>query len=293
MAEAHARAAGRPPRERIVIKPHRGWLAVNWRELWQHRELLYFLTWRDIKVRYKQTVLGALWAVLQPFAAMVVLTIIFQKVLGVEQKLMGAEAGKVPYAVLLYAGMLPWQFFRKAVGRSSTSLVSDAPLISKVYFPRLIIPIASVGSAVVDFLLSLIVLVGIMAYYRIMPGAKALAVVPLACAVPVAALGVGSLLGALEVAYRDARYVLNFVLSMWYFITPVLWSYNVLADTWWRPLVALNPICGILEAFRSALLPGRPFNWTALAISLGSAVVLFLVGLHCFRRLERQFADVI
>ncbi|MCK4284095.1 MAG: ABC transporter permease, partial [Candidatus Brocadiae bacterium] len=177
---------------RVVIEPRKGWLPVNWQELWQHRELLYFLTWRDIKVRYKQTVLGVLWAILQPLMTMVVLTVIFKSLLGVDRRLMGSDGDGYPYAVFLFAGLLPWQFFAGALKRSSDSVVMSAPLTQKVYFPRLIIPMASVGAVLVDFALSLLVLVGLMLYYGIAPGLPILAIVPLALGMVVAALGVGA-----------------------------------------------------------------------------------------------------
>jgi lipopolysaccharide transport system permease protein len=279
--------------QRVVIERQGGWLPVNWRELWQHRELLYFLTWRDIKVRYKQTVLGAAWAVIQPFMTMVVLTVILKGLLKLDRQLMGADAARIPYPVLLYTGLLPWEFFRKAISRSGTSLVTNSALIGKVYFPRLIIPIASVGSALVDFAIAFVVLAGIMAYYGVAPGAAVGLVLPLAVATPLAALGVGCLSGALQVAYRDMRYVLGFVVSMWYFATPVFWSVQALERPWLRLVVAVNPMCGIVEAYRSALLPDRPMDWQMLGISLASALVLLVVGLYGFRRLERRFADII
>lgn len=276
---------------RVVIEPRRGWLPVNWKELWQHRELLWFLTWRDVKVRYKQTVLGALWAILQPFLKMVVLTFVFHGI----AKVPSEEA--YPYAIFLYAAMLPWQFFASSVRRSSESIVASANLIGKVYFPRLIIPLASVGAVLVDFALSFVVLAGIMIYYGMAPSAAALMVVPLTVATVFVAVGIGTFFSALNVAYRDFRYVVPFLVEIWFFLTPVVWSLRIVPERLQRlvglQVMALNPMCGVVEAFRSALLPDRAVDWPALGVSLAVAACLFVVGLYFFRRIERQFADII
>ena len=288
--EAALAVVGRTPvsevaLHQVVIEPQRGWLPVNWQELWHYRELLYFLTWRDIKVRYKQTVLGVVWALLHPLAAVAVLTVIFGKVAKLDSE-------GYPYAVFLYAGLMPWEFFLKSVSRGSTSLVGNSNLVTRVYCPRLIIVMASAGSALVDFAISFAVLGGVMAWYGMWPGLKVLCVVPLAVAVPVAALGIGALLGALQVVYRDVAYLTGFALQMWFFATPVLWSLRAVPERW-RLAVALNPMCGIVEAYRAVLLPDRGLDWAVLGISIASAAALLLIGLYSFRRLERRFADVI
>lgn len=283
--------AARAVSRRVVIRPRRGWLAINWRELWRHHELIYFLIWRDVKVRYKQTVLGALWAVLQPFLKMVIFTLIFKNLLGVHNRLMGAN--EYPYAVFLFAGLLPWQFFSESLRRSSESVVLSAQLVQRVYFPRLAIPISAIGGAAVDFALSFLVLAGLMLYYGYLPGVAVLAVVPLAVLTAAAALGVGSFISALNVAYRDFRYVVPFLLQVWFYGTPLIWSLNVVANPTLRLLVALNPLCGIVEAYRWAILPGWPLDVQALAVSGASTVVMLMVGLKYFRRVERNFADVI
>ncbi len=284
--------AATPETPRVVIQPRKGWLPVNWGELWERRELLYFLTWRDIKVRYKQTVLGALWAILQPFLTMVVLSVVFKSLLGLDRRLMGAGAQEPPYAVFLFAGLLPWQFFGEAVKRCNDSVITSAPLTQKVYFPRLVIPMASAGAALVDFALSYLILIGLMIYYGLAPGLAILAVVPLAAATALAAVGVGAFVSALNVAYRDFRYVVPFVLQIWFYTTPLIWALRKVPPAW-RPLVALNPMCGIVEAYRWAILPGWDLDVAALAISLAVSLWLFLVGLRFFRRLERQFADIL
>ena len=280
-----------PPR--MVIKPRRGSLAVNWGELWRSRELLYFLAWRDVKVRYKQTVLGALWAILQPFLTMVVLTLIFKNLLRVDRRLMGATGTDYPYAIFLFAGMLPWQFFSDSLRRASDSVVLSANLVQKVYFPRLVIPLSAVGAAVVDFALSFLVLAGLMVYYRHMPGPAVLAVVPLAALTALAAVGVGSMISALNVAYRDFRHVVPFLLQIWFYGTPLIWSLNIVNEPRLRLLVALNPMCGIVEAYRWAILPGWPLDGAVLGVSTASAACLLLAGLKYFRKVEKDFADII
>jgi len=276
--------------DQVVIEPRGGWSSVNWRELWRYRELLFFLTWRDVKVRYKQTVLGVAWALLQPLTRMLVLTFVFR---GIAR--MPSEG--YPYPVFLYAALLPWQFFANCLRRSSDSVVGNAALVGKVYFPRLIMPLSSVGSSLVDLVCQYAVLAGLMAYFGFVPGMRALMVVPLTLAAAFVALGVGTLLSALEVAYRDVRYVVGFLLEVWFFVTPVFWSLEVVPERLgflvrWNVL-ALNPMCGIVEAFRSALLPGRAFPWQALGVSGAVGVGLFALGLLVFRRIEKEFADVI
>jgi len=267
-----------------VIEPRKGWLSVNWLEIWRYRELLYFLTWRDVKVRYKQTVLGILWAFIQPFLKVVVFSVVFGRLAK-----MNSEG--FPYPVFVYAGLLPWQFFAESLNRSSQSLVGSANLITKVYFPRLIVPLSSVGSALVDFGISFSILVGLMLFYGIMPTVSAFFVLPLILLTIFTALGVGAFLSALNVAYRDFRYVIPFVVQMWMFATPVIYPVKAVPKDW-QWLLCLNPMSGIVDAYRSAIL-GKPFEWGNLCISMTVATVGFLVGLMCFRRLERRFADVV
>lgn len=268
----------------IIIEPTRGWLSLKLKDIWQYRELLYFLTWRDVKVRYKQTVIGFLWAIIQPFLRMVIFSIIFGN-------LAKMDSEGFPYPIFLYAGLLPWQFFASSVSRSGESVVGSASLITKVYFPRLIIPIASVGACLVDFAISFIILIVMMFYYNIIPTLSSFMVIPLVLATIFTALGVGMLISALNVAYRDFRYILPFFVQIWMFLTPVIYPVGIIPENW-RWLILLNPMAGIVDAYRSAIL-GKPFEWGNLAISMGMAVVIFLCGLVYFRKTEKSFADIV
>lgn len=268
----------------VVIQPSRGWIAINWRDIWRYRELLYFLTWRDLKIRYRQTVLGFLWAFIQPFLKMVVFSMVFGK-------LAKMDSEGFPYPIFLYAGLLPWQFFSDSLSRSSESVVLSAHLITKVYFPRLVIPLASTGAALVDFGVSFTILIGLMVYYRVLPTAATLAVLPLVPLTVLTALGVGIFLSALNVAYRDFRHTVPFLVQIWMFLTPVIYPVRIVPQRW-QWLVALNPMAGIVDAYRSAIL-GKPFAWGNLTISTAVAVVVFFFSAVYFRRLERQFADIV
>jgi lipopolysaccharide transport system permease protein len=271
------------------ILPPSGWQPVNLRELWQFRELLYFLTWRDVKVRYKQTVLGAAWAVLQPAMMMVVFTIFFSRMAGL-------SSGNLPYPVFCYMGLLPWTFFATAIANAGNSVVNSERLITKTYFPRLAIPFASVGAAVVDFLVAFVLLVALMLWYGVTPTAH-LALVPVVFAIIVAlAVGVGTLLAALNVAYRDFRYVIPFLVQIWLFGTPTIYMQTAKhgggGGGALRTLLALYPMTGLIAAFRAAC-SGAPIDWGQFLLSTAAAIGLFLAGCLCFRRMERNFADVI
>ena len=268
----------------VVIKPHKGWMGVNWREIRNYRELLYFLTWREVKIRYKQTVLGFLWAFIQPFLKMVVFSIIFGR-------LAGMDSEGFPYPIFVYAGLLPWQFFAECLSRSSQSVVGSANLITKVYFPRLIIPLSSVGACLIDFAISFSILVALMLYYGIMPTPAVLMVLPLTLLTIFTALGVGILLSALNVSYRDFRYVIPFMVQIWMFATPVIYPVRIVPQNW-QWLLSLNPMSGIVDAYRSCFL-GKPFAWRNLTISLAVAFSVLLCGLIYFRRFEREFADIV
>lgn len=283
-AEATAPRLLQEEAPQTVIEPSKGWLSINWGDIWQYRELLYFLTWRDLKVRYKQTVLGFLWAFIQPFTKMVVFSLIFGR-------LAKMDSEGFPYPIFLYAGLLPWQFFAGSLSRSSQSVVGSANLITKVYFPRLIIPLASVGATLVDFAVSFSILVGLMLYYRVAPTLATFMVVPLVLLTIVTALGAGAFLSALTVAYRDFRHMIPFLVQIWMFLTPVVYAVTIVPKRW-QWLMCLNPMAGIVDAYRSAIL-GKPFAWGNLAISTGVALVAFLGSLIYFRRLERQFADIV
>jgi len=267
-----------------IIQPSRGLLSLKLGELWRYRELLYFLTWRDVKIRYKQAVLGFLWAFIQPFLKMVVFSVVFGG-------LAKMDSEGFPYPIFLYAGLLPWQFFADAVNRSGQSIVSGANLITKVYFPRIIMPVASVGAALVDFAISFGILIAMMFYYRVSPSGSILMVLPLVLVTILCALGIGIFVSALNTAYRDFRYALPFLVQIWMFLTPVIYPVTIIPERW-RWLIALNPMAGIVDAYRSAIL-GKPFAWENLGISLGIATVMFLIGLAYFRKTERYFADIV
>lgn len=266
------------------IRPQQGWAAPDLPELWRYRELLVFLVWRDIAVRYKQTVIGAAWAIVQPVCTMVVFTVIF----GGFAKL---PSDGVPYPVFVYAALLPWTLFAGAVTASSQSLVSHANLLTKVYFPRLFIPAASTGVAVVDFALALLVYAGLMAWYGVVLTPAVLLVPILVLLTAVTALGVGLLFASVTVVYRDFRIVVPFVVQMGLFLSPVVYTLSTVPERF-RWLAMLNPMTGIIEGFRSALY-GKPLAWGLLGVSTVLAVLLLLVGVLNFRRSERRFADVV
>jgi lipopolysaccharide transport system permease protein len=269
-----------------VIEPPAGWRGIPWKEIWQYRELLYFLTWRDVKIRYKQTVLGAAWAILQPFMTMVVFALFFGRLAGLGHKTAG-----IPYPIYVYAGLLPWTFFANAIGSSGNSLVGSSNLITKVYFPRMVIPLAAVGAGLVDLAVSFTVLLALMLYYRT-PVSWQLMAVPLFLAGTVlVATGIGSLLSALTVSYRDFQYVVPFMIQLGLFVTPVIYPPSIVPATW-RWLLFVNPMAGLIEGFRAAFL-ARPLDWPHIGISLLVAIALFIIGTAYFQHVENRFADVI
>jgi lipopolysaccharide transport system permease protein len=255
-----------------------------WRDLWRYRELFYFLAWRDILVRYKQTVLGVAWALLQPFLTMVVFTVVFGRV----AKLPSHGA---PYPILVFAALLPWQFFSRALSESSMSLITNTNLISKVYFPRLIVPVGSVVVSLVDFLISFALLAGLMLWYAFLPGARIIALLALIPMAVVAAIGPGLLISALTVRYRDFRYVVPFIVQLGVYISPVGFSSDLVPERW-RLLYSLNPLVGIIDAFRWAII-GTPVRASSIFISAGMIVLMLVVGIWYFRKTERTFADII
>jgi lipopolysaccharide transport system permease protein len=256
-----------------------------WRDLWRYRELLYFLAWRDILVRYKQTVIGVAWAVIRPLLTMLVLTFIFGK-------LAKMDSGGVPYPILVFCGMLPWQFFANAFTESGNSLVSNAGMISKVYFPRLVVPISSVITSFVDFLISSVLMALMMVYYGYLPGASVL-MLPLFILLAFAtAFGAGLWVSALMVRYRDFRFILPFVVQFGLYISPVGFSSNVVPEQW-RWLYSLNPMVGVIDGFRWAILGQQNLYWPGFWISVAGVALIILSGIWYFRRTERTFADVI
>jgi lipopolysaccharide transport system permease protein len=267
-----------------VIEPPKGWHMLDWRELWAYRELLWVLTARDVKVRYKQTVLGAAWAVIRPFTTMVIFSVVFGQ-------LAKMPSDGYPYPVFVYAALLPWTFFANALTTCGQSLVGSSQLISKVYFPRLIIPLASVGAGLVDLLVSTAILLLMMLWYGVGWSWNLLAAPFLLMGVAFAALGIGTLLSALTVSYRDFTHITPFLVQIWLYVTPVVFPLSLVPPRW-QWLLNLNPMTGLVEGFRAAFL-GKPFDIAALSLSLAVAIAIFGLGILYFERVERRFADII
>lgn len=268
---------------RIQARP--GWVAVDLRELWHHRELLVFRAVRDLKVRYKQTILGATWAIIQPLAQMVVFSIFFGRLAGLEKNV------SVPYPVMVFCALLPWQLFAYCLTQSSNSLVENANILTKVYFPRLIIPLSSLLCGLVDFCVSFVVLIGLMAWYRVAPGWPVVLLPLFLLLAMTAALAVGLWLSALNVRYRDVRYTIPFIVQLWLFATPVAYPAGLVPEKW-QWLYGLNPMVGVVAGFRWALLGDAPPHGSMLA-SIVATLLLLVGGLFYFRRMEKSFADVI
>jgi len=273
------------PTAPILIEPPRGWEALELREIWRYRELLYFLAWRDVKVRYKQTAIGASWAILQPLVTMVVFSVIFGSLIQV-------PSGGVPYPIFSYAALLPWTFFAGALTRSGNSLVYDANLVSKVYFPRMILPFAAVLSLLVDFAIAFIILLGMMLFYGIIPGAAVITLPFFFLLAFMTSLGIGLWLSALNVKYRDIAYIIPFLAQFWLFVTPVAYPSTIIPEHW-RFLYSLNPMVAVVEGFRWALLGQQNVQGEFIFLSTMVVVTLFIGGLFYFRRVEAEFADVV
>ena len=267
------------------IQPSRGWRALGLRELWEYRELLWFLVWRDVKVRYKQTLLGAGWAILQPVATMVVFSLFFGRLAGV-------PSDGLPYPLFSFAALVPWSFFAHGLTQSANSVVGSQALITKVYFPRLAIPIATVLSGVVDFALAFLVLIAMMAAYGVAPGGGIVALPALLLLAMITALGAGLWLAALNVQFRDVRYVVPFLAQLWLFLTPIAYPSSMLSEPW-RTVYGLNPMAGVVDGFRWALLGAAEPPGSMLGASALAAIALLASGAFVFRRMERTFADVI
>jgi lipopolysaccharide transport system permease protein len=281
--------SGTHPPPTIVIQPTRGLAALQLRALWEYRELLYFLVWRDVKVRYKQTALGITWIILQPVISMIVFSILFGG-------LLNAPSNGVPYPIFAYAGLLPWNYFAGSLTRSSQSLVGSAHLITKVYFPRLIIPLSAVLSGLVDFAVAFVVLIVLMVWYRIAPTPAILFLPGFLLLAMATALGFGLWLAALNVRYRDVNYLVPFLVQVWMYLTPVVYSATLIPQQW-RWLLALNPMTGVVEGFRWALLGNNLAETAApgglFAVSVAITLAVLVSGLFFFRATERTFADVI
>jgi len=270
----------------IIIRPSRGWSAINLRDLWIYRELIYFMTWRDLKVRYKQTLLGVAWAVIKPFMTMVVFTIFFGN-------LAKMSSDGLPYAVFTLTALLPWELFTAALNQASQSLVKSSNMITKVYFPRIILPLSSILAGLVDFLIAFVILLLMMWYYHITPTAAVWTLPLYLLLALVTALGVGLWLAALNVLYRDINYITPFLTQFWLFITPIVYPVSNIPEQW-RMLYAINPMTGVVEGFRWALLGSQASAPTGmLAVSSGVAILLLVSGLFYFRRTERRFADMV
>lgn len=268
-----------------LIEPTRGWLSLDLGAVWEYRELLYFLIWRDLKVRYKQTALGASWIIVQPLATMIVFSVVFGR-------LAGLPSDGIPYPIFSYAGLLPWNYFSSGVARSGNSLVSNGRLITKVYFPRLVIPIAAAASGIVDFGVAFVILLGLMAFYGVAPTIALLALPAFLLMAAALGLGVGLWLSAINVRYRDVGFAMPFLLQLWMFLSPVAYATSLVPANW-QWVYALNPMAGVVEGFRWALLGTAPPSGLALAVSLLIVGIALVSGSFAFTRMERDFADVV
>lgn len=269
----------------IVIKPKKIFSFFDLKEVWEYKELLYFLTWKELKVRYKQTAIGALWAIFQPFITMVVFTVFFGGLLKV-------PSDGVPYPIFVYTGLLFWQFFSSALTDTSNVLILNQQIITKVYFPRLLLPLASVATKLVDFIIASVILVGMMFYYGYVPHLSGLLIIPLLLLITfMASVGLGLFLASVNVKYRDVRYILPFFIQILMFITPVIYPAGVLGKYSW--LLALNPMMGVIQSARAALLGTTVLNWTLILLSLLATLIIMLIGIYTFKKTEQYFADII
>ena len=269
----------------VRIEPSKGWISLNLKDLWEYRELIWIFVWRDLKVRYRQTVIGALWAIIQPFLTMVIFSIFFGGLAGV-------PSDKIPYPIFSYAALVPWTFFANSINQASNSLVNSADMIKKIYFPRLTMPLASVFAGLVDFMLAFIILLGMMLYYGFVPTINALWLPALLILSMITALGVSLWLSALNVQFRDVRHMIPFITQAWLFATPVAYPSSLLSEPW-RTLYGLNPMVGVVEGFRWALLGTDTAPGPIIAVSSVMALLIFVGGAFYFRSMEKTFADVI
>ena len=268
-----------------IIKPKKMFSWNDIKEIWRYHELLYFFTWRDLKVRYKQTAIGVAWAIFQPFITMIVFSIFFGK-------LAKMPSDGIPYPIFVYTGLLIWTFFSSALSDTSNCLISNQAIITKVYFPRLILPIASVLTKLVDFFISSIILVGMMFYYHYTPHLVGLLILPVLIFISfLAAVGGGLFLAAINVKYRDVRYVLPFFIQILMFLTPVIYPASIAGKYSW--ILAINPMTGVIKAAHAAILGTTPINWLLLGISFATTFIMFIFGLIIFKKVERYFADII
>jgi len=270
----------------IIIKPQIGWLNIDIRELWEYRELVYFFVWRDIKIRYKQAAIGVLWAVFQPLTVMVIFTIFFGRFAKV-------PSDNIPYPVFVYTGLILWNYFSFGLSHSSESMVSNANIIQKIYFPRLIIPISSSLIGLIDFTIVSIILIGLMLYYHITANIIILAYLPILILITfLSSVGLGCFFASVNVKYRDVRYAIPFFIQILMFLTPVIYPISMLGNKY-KWLLSLNPMSGVIETARGIIFGNRPVDWHLLSISILVSLVLFIFGIMYFRNTERYFADII
>ncbi|MDP8213090.1 MAG: ABC transporter permease [Candidatus Zapsychrus exili] len=270
----------------IIIRPQKGFFNIGFRELWSYRELAYFFVWRDIKVRYKQTVAGVLWVVFQPLAAMFIFTFFFGRFAKI-------PSDGIPYPIFVYVGLLLWNYFSFSLNKASNSMVNNAGIIQKIYFPRLIIPVSSSLTGILDLLIASFILIGLMFYYRYVPDIKGIFYMPLLILITfLTSVGLGSFLASVNVKYRDVRYIMPFFIQMLMFLTPVIYPISMLGDRF-RWILAINPMSGVIETARGAILGVRPVDWQLLSLSIFISLALFIFGIVYFRKTERFFADIV
>ncbi len=268
-----------------IIKPKKTFSLADIKELWKYKELIYFFSWKDIKVRYKQTLIGGLWAIFQPFITMVVFTVFFGKLAGI-------PSDNVPYPIFVYVGLLFWQFFSSALSDTSNTLISNQSIITKVYFPRLILPISAVVTKFLDFIIAAIILAGMMIYYGYVPSVQGILILPILLIITFfASTGLGLFLAAVNVKYRDVRYALPFFIQILLFVTPVIYPASIAGKYSW--ILALNPMTGVIQSARAGLLHTTPINFSLLTLSALACVVMLVVGVIYFKIVERYFADII
>jgi lipopolysaccharide transport system permease protein len=269
----------------VLIRPSKGWVPLKTKELWEYRELLYFFIWRDIRVRYKQTVMGASWAIIQPIITMVIFSLFFGKLAGI-------PSDNIPYPIFSFTALVPWTFFANALTQGSNSLVNHADMLRKIYFPRLTLPAAAVLSGLLDFFLALLVLFCMMIYYSILPTVNMIWLPFLLLLTVITSLGVSLWLSALNVQFRDVRYILPFLTQAWFFATPITYPSSLLSEPW-RTIYGINPMVGVVEGFRWALLGNEPAPGPMILVSTLIAILILIGGIYYMRRMERKFADVV
>jgi lipopolysaccharide transport system permease protein len=271
--------------EQTIIRPKKIFSWNDLKEIWQYRELLYFLSWRDLKVRYKQMAIGVGWAVFQPFITMVVFTIFF----GYFAKM---PSDNIPYPIFVYTGLLIWQFFSSALSDASSSMIGNQSIITKVYFPRLILPISTIITKFIDFAISAVILIGMMFYYHFTPHLIGLLILPLLVIISfMGALGGGLILAAINVKYRDVRYVLPFFIQLLFYVTPVIYPASIAGKLSW--ILSLNPMTGVIKAGQAAILGNAPINWLLLGVSFATCSITLIIGIYIFKKTERFFADIL